>query len=90
MKKNIMVKYTAEQINQILSVFESIASDTKGYECSLPMLSIILNLNNFLQNNAIVYEEENQKVKEVESLAEETIKDDEVEKEFILRNEKTE
>lgn len=58
MENVTMVKYTAEQIDQVLALLTTVASDTKSYECSLPMMAIILDINNFLRNNAVVYREE--------------------------------
>lgn len=58
MENVTMVKYTAEQIDQVLALLTTVASDTKSYECSLPMISMILDINNFLRNNAVVYSEE--------------------------------
>lgn len=58
MENVTMVKYTAEQIDQVLALLTTVASDTKSYECSLPMMAIILDINNFLRNNAVVYSEE--------------------------------
>lgn len=57
MNEITMVKYTAEQIDQILVLLASIVSDSKVYECSLPMMSVILDINSLLRNNAIVYDE---------------------------------
>lgn len=55
MEQITMVKYTAEQIDQVLALLTTVASDTKSYQCSLPMMSVILDINNFLRNNAEVY-----------------------------------
>lgn len=63
---DMMVKYTAEQIDQVLAILTAIAGDTKAYECSLPMLSVVLDLNNFLRNNAVVYEEEKEEISSTE------------------------
>lgn len=52
-----MVKYTAEQIDQVLLLLASIAGDSKSYECSLPMMSVILDINNYLRDNAIIFDE---------------------------------
>lgn len=58
MENITMVKYTAEQIDQVLALLTAVASDTKSYECSLTMMSVILDINNFLRGNAVVYNEE--------------------------------
>lgn len=58
MENITMVKYTAEQIDQVLALLAAVASDTKSYECSLTMMSVILDINNFLRGNAVVYNEE--------------------------------
>ena len=55
MNEITMVKYTAEQIDQILMLLSSVASDSKVYECSLPMMSVVLDINNLLRNNAVIY-----------------------------------
>lgn len=52
-----MVKYTAEHVDKILAILASVAGDSRAYECSLPMMSVVLDINNCLRKNAIVYEE---------------------------------
>lgn len=79
-----MVKYTAEQIDQVLALLTTIVSDTKAYECSLPMMSVILDINNFLRGNAVVYEEEIPSTEAVENSVEEVAKSEESENEIIL------
>lgn len=78
-----MVKYTAEQIDQVLALLTTIASDTKAYECSLPMMSAILDINNFLRGNAVVYEEEIPNT-EADIPVEETAEAEKSEEEIIL------
>lgn len=84
MKNTTMVKYTAEQIDQVLALLTTIASDTKAYECSLPMMSVILDINNFLRGNAVVYEEEIPSTEAGEDPVEETAEVKESEEEIIL------
>lgn len=57
MQNIMMVKYTTEQIDRVLSVLHSVAIDTKSYECSLPMLATVLDIYNFLRDNAVIYSE---------------------------------
>lgn len=83
MENITMVKYTAEQIDQVLALLTTIASDTKAYECSLPMMSVILDINNFLRGNAVVYEEEIPNIEAVDPV-EEPAEAEESEEEIIL------
>lgn len=57
MKTITMVKYTAEQIDKVLAILASVAGDSKAYGCSLPMMSVVLDINNYLREDATVYEE---------------------------------
>lgn len=59
MKSITMVKYTTEQIDRILVMLESIVRDSKAFDCSLSMMSVMLDINNYLRENAVVFEEEN-------------------------------
>lgn len=79
-----MVKYTAEQIDQVLALLTTVVSDTKAYECSLPMMSIVLDLNNFLRSNAIIFKEEIPNIETVEDSTEKVIESDDSEEEIIL------
>lgn len=58
MKKVSMVKYSIEQMNQLLGFLEAIATDSKSFDCSMKMLSTVLNIDSFLKDNAILFEEE--------------------------------
>lgn len=53
-----MVKYTAEQMDQISNLLTAIIEDTRSYSCSLPMAAILININNFLKENAVLFTEE--------------------------------
>lgn len=57
MKEITMVKYTSEQIDQVLSLLTNIVNDSKTYECSIPMMAVVLDINNYLRSTAVVYEE---------------------------------
>lgn len=57
MENIMMVKYTTEQIDRVLSVLNSVAMDSKAYECSLPMMTTVLDIYNFLRENAVIYNE---------------------------------
>lgn len=53
-----MVKYTKEQIDQLLACLAAVMGDTRAYECSLNMVAVVLEVNNFLRLNANIVEEE--------------------------------
>lgn len=53
-----MVKYTKEQIDQLLACLAAVMGDTRTYECSLNMAAVVLEVNNFLRLNANVVVEE--------------------------------
>ena len=57
MKEITMLKYTSEQIDQVLSLLTNIVNDSKTYECSIPMMAVVLDINNYLRSTAVVYEE---------------------------------
>lgn len=50
------VIYNVEQIDEILRLLAVIASDSKSFECSLPMMSVVLDINNLLRQNAVILE----------------------------------
>lgn len=83
MKEIKMVKYTEDQINELLALFAEIASDTKAFGCSLPMISVILNIDNYLRNNAVQFTEEAEDNKE-EAVAESGEIDEENSEEEII------
>lgn len=79
MQNIMMVKYTTEQIDRVLSVLHSVAIDTKSHECSLPMIATVLDIYNFLRDNAVIY---NEIVEETEGNASDTEQEKECEEEM--------
>ena len=77
-----MVKYTKEQIEQLLATLAIVMGDTRTYECSLNMAAVILDINNFLRQNANVVEEEIED--DTEATEETEVQEEKVSDEIVL------